>query len=177
MREQSWRDFSTSSLSATSHVVDKRPINVGATETDGIEEGIGIRDKVLFVGEFIGNDLAIAGVAQHHQSTRYADSLSSGAPSHCPLHRSFLPCQPKIFSFKIDPADGTFIDLLVSRKLDFRPIDSPAADMIESPARIIGIQRIAFIDQHHRYSPKQLSQYTGGQDLFATARSSITVRY
>jgi len=42
--------FSTSSFSATSHVVDQGPVDVGATETDGIEEGIGIRYKVLLVG-------------------------------------------------------------------------------------------------------------------------------
>ena len=67
MREQSWRDFSTSSLPAARHVVDQRPINVGAPEADGIEKGLGIRDKVLFVGEFIGHDLGIADVAEHHE--------------------------------------------------------------------------------------------------------------
>jgi len=75
-------DFSTSSFTATRHVVDERPINIGATEADGIEEGIGIRDKVLFVGEFIGDDLGVAGLAQHHQPTRYTYSFSSRAPSH-----------------------------------------------------------------------------------------------
>jgi hypothetical protein len=48
--ERRWRFFSTSSFSATGHVVDKRPIDVGATEADGIEEGIGIRHKVFLVG-------------------------------------------------------------------------------------------------------------------------------
>ena len=42
--------FSTSSLSATRHVVDERPVDIGATNTDGIEEDIGIRDKILFIG-------------------------------------------------------------------------------------------------------------------------------
>lgn len=79
-------DFSTSSLSATGHVVDERPINIGATEADGIEESIGIRDKVLFVGKFIGDDLGVAGFAQHHQPTRYAYGFSSCAPSHDVLH-------------------------------------------------------------------------------------------
>ena len=69
MREQSWRAFSTSSFTAARHIVDERPINVGATEADGIEESIGIRDKVLFVGEFIGNDLGITSIAEHHQPT------------------------------------------------------------------------------------------------------------
>ncbi len=82
MREQSWQDFSTSSLSTTSHVVDKRPVDVGATEADGIEEGLGIRDKILLVGEFIGHHLGVAGFAEHHQPTRYAYGPSSGAPSH-----------------------------------------------------------------------------------------------
>ena len=66
MREQSWRDFSTSSLPATRHVVDQRPIDVGATEADGIEEGLGISDKILLVGEFIGHHLGMAGIAEHH---------------------------------------------------------------------------------------------------------------
>ena len=42
--------FSTSSLSATRHVVDERPVDVGATEADGIEEEIGVCHKVLLVG-------------------------------------------------------------------------------------------------------------------------------
>jgi hypothetical protein len=43
--------FSTSSLfPATCHVVDERPIDIGAAEADGIEEEVGIRDKILFVG-------------------------------------------------------------------------------------------------------------------------------
>ena len=42
--------FSTSSLSATRHVVDERPVYVGATEADGIEEEIGVCHKVLLVG-------------------------------------------------------------------------------------------------------------------------------
>ncbi len=62
--------FSTSSLfAAARHVVDERPIDVGATEADGIEEGLGIRDEVLFVGEFIGYDLGVTDITQHHQST------------------------------------------------------------------------------------------------------------
>ena len=67
MREQSWRAFSTFSFPATSHVVDQRPINVGATEADGIEEGLGVRHKVLLVGEFIGHDLGVADIAEHHE--------------------------------------------------------------------------------------------------------------
>jgi hypothetical protein len=131
--------FSTSSLPATCHVVDKRPIDVGATEADGIEEGIGIRNKTLLVGEFIGHDLGITSITEHHQPTRYAYSFSSRAPSHDGLHRTFLPRQPKVFSFEINPAHGTFIDPFVSRKLDFGPIDAPTADMIEPPARVIVI--------------------------------------
>ena len=42
--------FSASSLSATRHVVDERPVYVGATEADGIEEEIGVCHKVLLVG-------------------------------------------------------------------------------------------------------------------------------
>jgi hypothetical protein len=37
-------------FSTTCHVVDERSIDVGATEADGIEEGIGIRYKILLVG-------------------------------------------------------------------------------------------------------------------------------
>ena len=43
-------DFSTSSFTATCHVVDERPVDVGATDADGIEEVIVIRHKVLVVG-------------------------------------------------------------------------------------------------------------------------------
>jgi hypothetical protein len=43
-------DFSTSSFSATSHVVDQRPVDIGAPKADGIEKDIGIRDKVFFIG-------------------------------------------------------------------------------------------------------------------------------
>ena len=67
MRERRWRDFSTSSFPATRHVIDKRPVDVGAAKADGIEEGLGISDKVLLVGEFIGHDLGIAYVAEHHE--------------------------------------------------------------------------------------------------------------
>jgi hypothetical protein len=49
-RERRWRFFSTSSLAATCHVVDERPIDVSATDADGIEEVIVIRHKVLVVG-------------------------------------------------------------------------------------------------------------------------------
>jgi hypothetical protein len=42
--------FSTSSFSTTCHVVDERPVDVGATDADGIEEVIVIRHKVLGVG-------------------------------------------------------------------------------------------------------------------------------
>ncbi len=126
-------------LAAPRHVVNKRPIDVGASEADGIEEGIGVRDKVLFVGEFIGNDLGIADIAQHHQPTRYTDSPSSCAPSHNSLHRTFLPRQPKVFSFEVNPTYSAFVNLLVSRELDLRPIDAPAADMIEPPARVLVI--------------------------------------
>jgi hypothetical protein len=67
MRERNWRDFSTSSLPTTCHVVDQRPIDIGATEADGIEEGLGIRDKILLVGKFIGYHLGMAGIAEHHE--------------------------------------------------------------------------------------------------------------
>jgi len=42
--------FSTSSLATTRHVVDQRTVDVGATEADGIKEGIVIRHKVPVVG-------------------------------------------------------------------------------------------------------------------------------
>jgi hypothetical protein len=73
---------STSSFAATCHVVNERPIDIGATEADGIEEGLGISDKVLLIGEFIGHDLGITSIAKHHQPTRYAYSFSSYARSH-----------------------------------------------------------------------------------------------
>ena len=42
--------FSTSSLATTRHVVDEGPVDVGATEADGIKEDIVIRHKVPVVG-------------------------------------------------------------------------------------------------------------------------------
>ena len=42
--------FSTSSFATTRHVVDEGPVDVGATDADGIEEVIVIRHKVLGVG-------------------------------------------------------------------------------------------------------------------------------
>ena len=36
-------------FAAARHVVDEGPVDVGATETDGIEEGIGISYKVLLI--------------------------------------------------------------------------------------------------------------------------------
>ena len=42
--------FSTFSFAATRHVIDKRAVDIGATETDGIEEGIEVRHKILLVG-------------------------------------------------------------------------------------------------------------------------------
>jgi hypothetical protein len=135
--ERRWRASSTSSLSATRHVVDQRPIDVGTSQADGIEEDIGIGDKVLLIGQFVGDDLRIAGLAEHHQPTRYAYSFSSCTSSQDALHRSFLPRQPKVFRFEINPTYGTFIHLLTGRQLDFIPIDSPTADMIKPPARIL----------------------------------------
>ena len=129
--------FSTSSFSATSHVVDERAIDVRTSEADSIEEDIGIRDKVLLIGQFIGDDLRVAGLAEHHQSPRYADGFSSCTSGHDGLYRSFLPRQPKVFCFEINSTHGAFIHLLTSRQLDFFPIDPPTADMIKPPARIL----------------------------------------
>lgn len=42
-------DVSTSSFSATRHVVDEGTVDVGATEADGIKEHIVIRHKVLLI--------------------------------------------------------------------------------------------------------------------------------
>ncbi len=48
--ERSWRAFSTSSLFPTTrHVVDERPIDVGASKANGIEEEICIYYKILLV--------------------------------------------------------------------------------------------------------------------------------
>ncbi len=150
MRERRWRAFSTSSLATTRHVVDERTIDVGASEADGIEEDVCIRYKVLLVGEFVGYDLRIAGLAEHHQPTRYAYGFSSCASSHGGLYRPFLPRQPKVFCFEIDSTHGTFIHLLTGRQLDFRAIDPSSTDMIKPSARILVIQRITFVYQHHR---------------------------
>ena len=55
-----WCDLSAGSFShftndasrlfpATRHIVNERPIDIRAAEADGIEEEVGIRDKVLLV--------------------------------------------------------------------------------------------------------------------------------
>ena len=54
------------SLSAAGHVVNEGAIDVGAADTDGIEERVCICHKILLVGELIRNDLGIANVAEHH---------------------------------------------------------------------------------------------------------------
>jgi hypothetical protein len=41
--------FSISSFATTRHVVDEGPVDISATEADGIEKGIGVSDKVLLV--------------------------------------------------------------------------------------------------------------------------------
>jgi hypothetical protein len=69
-------------LAATRHVVNERPVNIGTPNADRIEEGIGVSDKVLLVSEFIGYDLGIADIAQHHQPTRYTYRFSSYTSTH-----------------------------------------------------------------------------------------------
>ncbi len=70
------------SLAAAGHVVDEGAIDIGASATNGIEEGVCVCDKILFVREFICYDLGIADVAEHHQPTRHSDSFSSCTCSH-----------------------------------------------------------------------------------------------
>lgn len=70
------------SLPAAGHVVDEGAIDVGAADTDGIEECVRICHKILLVGELVRNDLGIANVAEHHQATRYSDSFSSRTCRH-----------------------------------------------------------------------------------------------
>lgn len=56
------------SLPAASHIINERTVDIGAPATDGIEERVRVCDKILFVREFIRNDLGIADVAEHHQA-------------------------------------------------------------------------------------------------------------
>lgn len=69
-------------FAATGHIINERTVNVGASHADRIEEGICIRHKVFLVGEFVRDDLGIAGIAQHHQSARYAYGLSPCTCGH-----------------------------------------------------------------------------------------------
>lgn len=64
-------------LPAAGHVIDERTVDVCASAADGIEERVRVCDKILFVREFIRNDLGIADVAEHHQAARYSDGFSS----------------------------------------------------------------------------------------------------
>ena len=64
-------------LPAAGHIVNERTVDIGAPAADGIEERVRVCDKILFVREFIRNDLGIADVAEHHQAARYSDGFSS----------------------------------------------------------------------------------------------------
>lgn len=57
------------SFPAARHIVNEGPVDIGATATNGIEQRVRVCDKILFVREFIRNDLGIADVAEHHQTT------------------------------------------------------------------------------------------------------------
>lgn len=71
----------------------------------------------------------------------------------------------------------TLMRLIRRRNAELIAIHTSPADMIKPPARVIGIQWIAFIYQHHR--PALLSselKYTGGRDPSATATYSWRVK-
>lgn len=64
------------------HVIDEGSIDVGASATDRIEERVRVCDKILFISELVRNDLGIADITEHHQSTRHSDRFSSCTCSH-----------------------------------------------------------------------------------------------
>jgi hypothetical protein len=56
-------------LPTPGHIIDEGTVDIGASATDGIEERVCICDKILFVRELVRNDLGIADVTEHHQTT------------------------------------------------------------------------------------------------------------
>lgn len=60
------------------HIVDEGAIDIGAAEADGLEEEFVIGDKIAVVHQFVGQDVFMAGVAEHHQSPRDRHGFSSG---------------------------------------------------------------------------------------------------
>lgn len=64
------------------HIIDEGTVDICASATDGIEERVGVCDKILFVGELVRNNLRVADVAEHHQAARHSDCFSSCTGSH-----------------------------------------------------------------------------------------------
>ncbi len=61
---------------AAGHVVDEGSIDIRTAATDRIEQRLCVRDKVFVVGQFVSDNLRIAGLTEHHQAARHSDSLS-----------------------------------------------------------------------------------------------------
>ena len=53
---------------ATQHVVDQGPVDVGAAQADGIEQGFMIGDKISRVRQLFGIDLIVTDLTEHHES-------------------------------------------------------------------------------------------------------------
>ena len=136
-------------LGASKHIVDEWTIDVGAAEADCVEKQFVIRNEVSGIRQLVGHNLVVTDLAQHHQSSRNRNGFSSSTAGHRTLDRSFLPRHPKILSFEINSAIGTFVEALARWKLNFIPFDSTSADMVKPSARIFVIQRIGFVNQHH----------------------------
>jgi hypothetical protein len=51
------------------HIIDEGTVDIGASATDGIEERVCICNEILFIRELVRNDLGIADVTEHHQTT------------------------------------------------------------------------------------------------------------
>ncbi|MGE0469569.1 MAG: hypothetical protein AB7P19_09265 [Nitrospira sp.] len=55
-------------FAAAGHVVDEGSIDIGAADTDRIEERFKVGDEIFLVGEFLSHHLIMAGIAQHDES-------------------------------------------------------------------------------------------------------------
>ena len=69
-------------FSAAGHVVDEGSIDIRTAATDRIEQRICVRHKIFVVGQFVSDNLCIAGFAEHHQTARHSDSFSSCTRRH-----------------------------------------------------------------------------------------------
>jgi hypothetical protein len=76
-----------------------------------------------------------------------------------------LSRDPKIFPLKLDPTCRTFIGPVFRRQHKFIPIDPSPADMVKASSRVLGVQRVVFVQQHHSYRLSYFPRLIGAQSV------------